>query len=394
MTMKSFTYRFITLISLLFTICYTANGQYKDITIEKSSHLQLKIVQIDFREFSTFIHFEWIEDLEERNVGICAGENFYIQDNSNYKKYKLLNSINLPLCPTKHAIGNKGEKHNFTLEFAKVPSEIKLFDIIGKGGKNGFCFFNVKINRNKLESFIDITSFTEQTPVKEYGTYYKDGSAIQYVKHKGLIVSAQATWSRNHGRYVQIDISIQNLTGRDQLFNPNAITATFQIGEEVVDHEVLSHEKYMKKVEKNQFWQGIALAAIEGAAAGLAGHSSSTTSYSSTSSGSASGYVGDNYSHIYGSSTTYGTSYSSSYNGAAAYAAQQNANRNVEEFTDKQYQIKHQLSQGYAKLHTINNETEYLGYVNIKAKKSDMKAEKIRVEVTIPLNNTNFIFFW
>ena len=680
MTMKSFTYRFITLISLLFTICYTANGQYKDITIEKSSHLQLKIVQIDFREFSTFIHFAHINSVSAGEI--CAPEEWIIQDKSTYKKYKLLNSINLPLCPTWHNYG-KGENHNFTLEFEKVPSDIKSFDILGNEeedcGGTGWCFYNVNINpgnktelsgyqkqlakpylknkefdenmlqeayermkrdikashilikidekapvkeekiaydkilsirsdimankisftdaakknsddksaidnggnlsyftafmmvydfesaaysteigeismpiktkygyhiikvtdkreavgivkvahimfksgkgadekrlneakdninkvaellnngeefadvaerfsedrstavkggslpafgvgkmvsefetvafdlkeidaisapfrteygwhiitlleRNDIpsfeeikselkrkiekdsrgelskqalyeklkvgyneESFIDIRSFTEQTPVKESGTYYKDGSAIQYTKHKDLIVSTQATWSRNHGRYLQIDISIQNLTGRDQLFSPNAITATFQIGEEVVDHEVLSHEEYMKKVGRNQFWQGIAIAAIEGAAAGVAGHSSSTTSYSSTSSGSASGYVGDDYGHVYGSSTTYGTSYSSSYNGAAAYAAQQNANRNVEEFTDKQYQIKHQLSQGYAKLHTINNETEYLGYVNIKAKKSDMKAENILMEVTIPLNNTNFIFYW
>lgn len=276
-----------------------------------------------------------------------------------------------------------------------MPSEIKLFDIIEKteAGENGFCFYNVKINRNNVESFIDITSFTEQTPVKESGKYYKDGSAILYKKHKGLIVSAMAFFTRNHGRYLQIEISIQNLTGRDQLFNPNAITAKIEKGGEVFDHEVLSHEKYMKIVGRNQFWQGIAIAAIEGAAAGVAGHSSSTTSYSSTSSGSASGYIGNNYSNIYGNSTTYGTSYSSSYNGAAAYAAQQNANRNVQEFKNEQYQIKHQLSQGYAKMHTINNETEYLGYVNIKVKKSDIKAKKL-ITITIPINNTDFTFYW
>ena len=38
-------------------------------------------------------------------------------------------------------------------------------------------------------------------------------------------------------------------------------------------------------------------------------------------------------------------------------------------YTGQQYQIKNQISRGYAKTHTINNETEYLGYVNINIPK-------------------------
>ena len=95
---------------------------------------------------------------------------------------------------------------------------------------------------------------------------------------------------------------------------------------------------------------------------------------------------------VYGNSnttySTYGTSYSRAYDGAAAYAAQQNANRNIANFTGQQYEVKNQISQGYAKIHTINNETEYLGYVNVKYKKADS------LTLTIPFNGTDFIFYF
>lgn len=383
-------------LSLFFTNIFNSSAQYNNISIGNTSSPEIKIVQVDFRGLSTLVHFEF----KNNNHGwICSSENVYLQDKSSYKKFNLLNSINLPFCPNKHILSDSNQKHLFTLEFEKVPENIGLFDIIeiNENGETGWHFNNCKIDtKSTVGNFIDVESFTDTTPVKEYGYYYKDGQPIYYYKYNGVVISAVVSIDRNYGKYYQVDILIQNLTGRNRTFNPNLITAQLTRNEESFSRDVLSYNEYMKKVNNRQAWAAAAVAFSEGMAASNAGYSSTNSSsyssgYSSTY-GTASGYVGNNFGSVYGSSntsfSTYGTSYSRTYDGAAAYAAQQNANRNVANYTGHQYQIKNQISQGYAKIHTINNETEYLGYVNIKYKKAD------RLTLKVPFNGTDFIFYF
>jgi hypothetical protein len=383
-------------LSLFFTNIFNSSAQYNNITIGNTSSPEIKIVQVDFRGLSTLVHFEF----KNNNHGwICSSENVYLQDKSSYKKFNLLNSINLPFCPNKHILSDSNQKHLFTLEFEKVPEDIGLFDIveINENGETGWHFNNCKIDtKSTVGNFIDVESFTDTTPVKEYGYYYKDGQPVYYYKYNGVVISAVVSIDRNYGKYYQVDILIQNLTGRNRTFNPNLITAQLTRNEEAFSRDVLSYNEYMKKVNNRQAWAAAAVAFSEGMAASNAGYSNTNSSsyssgYSSTY-GSASGYVGNNYGSVYGSSntsfSTYGTSYSRTYDGAAAYAAQQNANRNVANYTGQQYQIKNQISQGYAKIHTINNETEYLGYVNVKYKKAD------RLTLKVPFNGTDFIFYF
>ena len=75
---------------------------------------EIKVVQIDFRGLSTLVHFEFSNN---NNVSICSSENVYIQDKSSFKKYNLLNNINLPFCPNVHILDEPDQKHFFTLEF-------------------------------------------------------------------------------------------------------------------------------------------------------------------------------------------------------------------------------------------------------------------------------------
>jgi hypothetical protein len=166
--------------------------------------------------------------------------------------------------------------------------------------------------------------------------------------------------------------------------------------EKVLDAHVLTYNEYMKKVSHRQFWNAYATSLLENDAASKAGYSSSTTRSSASgytkSSGSASGHVGNTYGSVYGTSSTYSTAYGSSttqnYDGAAAYAAQQNANRNVANYQNQQYQIKQTLSEGYMKLNTVMNEMEYLGYVNIEFIKAD------KLDIYIPVNGTTFVFHY
>jgi len=378
---------------LFFTNIFNSLAQFNQITVENSSKPDIKIVQIDFRGLSTLIHFEFTNSNQE---WICSSENVYIQDKSSYKKYNLLNSINLPFCPNVHVLSGPDQKHFFTLEFEKVPENIGLFDIIEVNDRRetGWYFKNCKIETGYHGSFIDVESFTESTPVKEYGYYYDDGRQTYYYKFNGTVICTSVSIERNYGKYYQVNILIQNLFGRDRTFNPDLIYAKLRKNGEIFSSAPLPYNKYMKKVNNRQAWAAAALALSEGLAAANAGYSNtyssgSSSGYSSTY-GSASGYVGNNYGSIYGSSntysSTYGTSYSRSYDGAAAYAAQQNAIRNVANYTNKQFQINKQINQGYAKIHTIKNETEYLGYVNIEYTNAD------EMKLIIPFNNTDYTF--
>lgn len=386
--------RKINLLGLILLIATNLSAQFRTMTIQKSDVPALKIVQIDFREFSTLIHFQYT-NIESAGWA-CAGENFYVKDKETFKKYKLLNSINLPICDKKHLFDQANQEHNFTLEFEKIPETIGEFDII-ENPEGGFNFYGVKIDTTiKTKDFLDVASFIDETPVKEYSFYYKDGQPVLYYKHKGLMIAVLLTYDNTYGKYYQANILVQNLTGKDINFDPSLITSKTQKKEIITDAKVLTYNEYMKKVKSRQAWSAFAVAFSESMAASNAGYSSSSTQTSvhgySNSYGSASGYVGNTYGSVYGSSSTYGSAYGTSntqkYDGAAAYAAQQNANRNVANYQNQQYQIKNTISEGYMKLNTIMNESEYVGYVNVVYTKAD------NLQLNIPINGTTYVFVW
>lgn len=420
------------LLGFILMIATNLSAQFRTFSFQKSEVPELKIVQIDFREFSTLIHFQYT-NIESAGWA-CIDENIYVMDKQSFKKYKLLNSINLPICDKKHSFDQTNQQHNFTLEFEKIPEIIDEFDII-ENTEGGFNFYGVKIDTTiKTKDFLDVFSFIDETPVKEYSFYYKDGNPVLYYKHNGLMIAVLLTYDNNYGRYYQANILIQNITGREFNFNPENISAeyfkivksskkykkkkvsknddvyfnpktdinlesiTTIINDTLVKYEakVLTYNEYMRKVKNRQAWSAFAVAFSESMAASNAGYSSSTTQTSvqgySNSYGSAAGYIGNTSGSVYGRSSTYASAYGTSstqkYDGAAAYAAQQNANRNISNFQNQQFEIRRNLSEGYMKLNTIMNGNEYVGFVNLVYSKVD------KVKLNIPINNTIYTFYW
>ena len=191
--------------------------------MQKTDVPNLHIVEIDFAERSTFIHFTFTND---SSAWICANDNFYIKDNATNKKYKLLNSINLPICDKVHLFDNIGQVHNFSLEFEKLPDTTRSIDII-ETAERGFNVYGVEINKEvRVNQFLNIDDFISETPVKEYGIYYKDGEPVQYYKHKGIMIAVLLTTSSDYGRYYQPNILIQNFTGKDINFDFSSTVAS------------------------------------------------------------------------------------------------------------------------------------------------------------------------
>lgn len=379
---------------VLLILAIDAKAQYQKMTISKSDNSALKIVQIDYREFSTIVHFQYTS---RGTCYVCLNDGIFIQNDTNMEqKFHLLNSFNMPLCDNKVYLDRGGLDHNFSLEFEKIPPSVNKFSILGSpvGGAN---FYNIEIDTLvKENNFLDITTFVNNTPAMEYGMIYKDGSPISYYTHKGITVAVLLSVDNTYGNYYQANILIQNLSGKKFNFDPRMIQAKMTKSKVTSNLKVYTFDEYISRVNNRQMWNAAAISFSENLAASNAGYSSSSTHTTihgnSTSFGSAYGYYGNTYCTSYGSSYSYGSAYiksnSTTYNGSDAYMAQQNANANVANYQMQQYQIKQSLSEGYLKLNTIMNETEYLGYVKIAYKKAD------NLQITIPVNGINFIFNW
>jgi hypothetical protein len=392
--MKIITNWILTLLTLASINTY---AQYNIIECEIKPQ-SLQIVQIDYTGISTLVFMKFTN----RGGGwINIEDKTHLKDPKSNKVYQMLNSINIPLSdegePKMHILDSENQVHYFCLEFDKIPETVDKFNLIEDEKKpNAFNFYGITINKEKKTEFVSIDDFIKSTPVKEYGSNFKNGNLILYYKHKGMSLSLTLFTDNNYGDYYQGWINIQNFTGKNLLLAPDRITAKSFIAKkgEVQDLKVLSHEEYMKKVKRSQGWQNFAVAFTNSLAASNAGYSYSTSNTSVTgvtnSFGSASGYIGDRYGYASGWSSSYSTAYgrssSLSYNGAAAYAAQQNANAQTNEYISNQYQIKSRLSEGYAKANTLANQTEFMGYFNFQF----IKTDNLRIE--IPMNGETYIF--
>lgn len=232
--------------------------------------------------------------------------------------------------------------------------------------------------------------------IKELKSYYKEGRKYKYYVHNGISITMSLSIVRNYGKYYVANIAIENLTGRAFNFNPNSISATLTKNRKEFQTVTLSSSDYSRIVKNRQAWDAAFIAMGEYSAANQAGKSSSSTN--STTSGyynssvNVSGDFNNNYVNLYGNSTTYGSSTTQSntqsYSGAANYAAQQNAQKKVANYQNQQYQIRDQLSQGYLKRHTIENEQRIVGQINLKYK----KAETIIIRVLV--NGIDYDFLW
>lgn len=394
--MKTLNLRAISLIFLFFCLVLPLSlfGQYSKVEFENSNVPEIEIIQIDQYELSTMIHFIY----QPKHIGmISSDENFYLKSATSGKKYRLLNSINIPLGMNQfHLVSEPGKEHAFSLEFERIPDQIDMFDIIEEA-ERGFNWDKVKVDWKENSSpIIEIGEFIVNSPLNEINIFYQDGQPVMSKTIDGVTVAILMSGSRDYGKYYQANFLIDNLSGESINFNPRSIKVIGYKKDKQMQLEVLSHEKYAKKVKRSQNWTAIAYGLSEGMAAYNAG---TTTTYSATNSfgssnttGSAFGQVGDSYGSIYANSSTYGstysTTYSQTYDGAAAYAAQQQANRNTSELNQAQYEIRQTLNEGYLKLNTLTNETQYVGFINIDFQKVEA------LQLTLFLNGNEYLFQW
>ena len=400
-----------------------ASAQHKPITYDAPP--RMNISQIDNREYSTLIFFDYTvpddSTWNQSHQWMNFGDKTYLSIPGIQKKYKMLSTVNVPIdSEAEHKMmlfDRAGQRHQFVLEFEKLPEDCSSFDLIeNPDNADAFNIRNITFNPNDTAPFINVDEFIADYPLKEYGQYYVNGTVVSYVKYNGIIVNSVANFLNQYGKYVCINISVQNFRDRSILFNPANLSAIgyrhpkkkkvkakrssadmddpiyaehsvrrtkddpSEYDESITipfDVELLSYDEYDRIVRKKQQWQSFWAAVGEGLAAAGAGYSSSSTSYSGSSYTNANAHAYGNvgglygYASAYGSSytTAYGQSHTTSYNGLAAYAANQQAAANMANLSYEQGQIRQQIGDGYVKMHTIPAETEYSGFFNVKYNK-------------------------
>jgi len=369
---------------LIFTFSTMCHSQYNTFSIERPFSLgdfePLKLVQIDIRENSTLLHFTFTSPSPLKNC-FYISEDIKLIDFATKQPYRLINSYNMPLENSNEfgCLVKFGDRLNFTLEFEKVKKGFNYFHLVEKeGDKNAFNIYGVLIDINKTtDSFMNLDDFLNQTPLEKKKYFYNDGDIVQFASDSsGLVIAAQIEFDRTYGKYFQVDLSVKNLTGQSIEINPDDIYVEYidEYGESVKQTKPLSHEEYLKKVKRRQNWNSFALELSAGVSAASAGYSS-TSSY----------VISNDYSKY--PSTTFSTVQTVNYDGTAAYMAQQNAANDLNNSEAEQYQIKNTLNEGYLKRHTLFNETEYLGFINIPY------SRKIKgLNVVVPLNGKKYTF--
>lgn len=415
----------------LITFNVKVYAQYNKIIVDEIPSM-LEVLQIDNREASTIVLLKI--QRTEKMEGCTINDQAYIRVADTHKKYRLINSINMPISSEAEQVemlfDYPDQVHCFALEFEKIP-EGKVFNIIDN--EQDTCAYNIygiSPDTTQLTEFVNLDQLVEDYPItREKGHFIKDNVPLQYVKARGIILTMYVQRVKQYGKYITVNMDLQNFSGKSILFSldkikaegytmenaeSNAKTKTKrkkdfssddiyqlpskqisfkglgrkrELVEQSIPLVVLSSDEFDKKVAKKQAWNNFWVALGEGMAASTAGYSSSSTAYAGTSHtslyGQAFGYAGNTYGYAnaYGSAytTTYGMSNTISYSGAAAYAARQQANANVRAFAEDQYEIRQQLNDGYVKNNTIQNHTEYSGFFNIKYK----DVEHVKVEFMI-----------
>ncbi len=361
-------------------------------SIQEISNPQCEIMHIGLTDSLTHVFFKYTSATSDANENsICIDDNIFIKSPLSEKKYKLINSLNIPICPAYQELNDSNQIHYFSLTFQPLPKNTKQIDIIENDNANAFNFRGVSLSPNKIDS-IAYLDLLEETPVKEKGEFLKDGKVVKYFIHKGFIIGVNLTIENLYGKYYTVYISIENYTKNRRDFFPERIISYLKYENELTQSSALTYEEYMKKVKKKQNTQAFFNALGESVDAMNAGYSASNTNTNSYGQSNSLGYFGNANGYVSSNVRTYANVSSNSntinYDATANYFARQNARKNINDFNNMQYSIRKNINLGYFKANTIFSNERINGYVNIPFTKAN------KITINIPLNDEIYSFEW
>ena len=290
-------------------------------------------------------------------------------------------------------------------EFNDDGSYYQMEFIGGKPAHEYFVYCNPDGLMVKLK-ISDNSVYWESPKISERETVYKDGVNWLVYQKNGITVAETCTTVNDYGKWHKLDIIISNDSLVPIEFDPDNCLVAYSVGSDYAptDLHVCSSDEYMKKVNRAQTWEAVAVGLSEGLAAANAGYSTSTSTTTSSYAGSASlygrsssygsasaygsgGYAYGNYSGSstysgYGSYSGYGTTTTTTrtYDAAAAYQARVLSQQRMADFSNAQWQERHAKEMGYLKKNTIQPGETISGYINVERKEGEAMFNTINIE--------------
>ncbi|MBK7626370.1 MAG: hypothetical protein IPJ16_04100 [Bacteroidales bacterium] len=145
------------------------------------SHETLLISKVELSQEKTVVHFSIENRIENGNF--CADRNIFLIDQEG-KKYQILKTSGIPVCPDSYKFRNIGEVVKFTLEFPLLKSGTKWIDIIENCSENCFWFYGVTLD-NELNKRID-EAFSKASTVTPAENLYLFKSILDDIDSQNL----------------------------------------------------------------------------------------------------------------------------------------------------------------------------------------------------------------
>lgn len=232
----------------------------------------------------------------------------------------------------------------------------------------------------------DNTPMLEAVTTDELKSKFQNGLKWWYYIKNGVALYVSASRVKDYGRYIQLNIYLENNSPLTFDFDPAQTMANFFIERNnrqtySCDVKALSATEYLKQVKRSQNWNEAISGIAMGISAAAAGYSSATINSSANARAS------------YNGNTAYASGYSttriSTYNNAAAFQASMIAGEHLDRQTDANRQAREIRNEGYIKINTMYPGDRVVGYLNIP---KDAFGHMLRI--TIPVNTIEHEFFW
>lgn len=173
------------------------HAQYAGAKYVKGPSPKMEILQVDNRELSTMVYMAYTtpdaDNWNETSSWMNFRDKTFIQVEGSSKQYHMISTINMPInseAENKYMMfDRRNQRHQFILEFEKIP-EGKSFDIIEDvNNPNAFNFYGITYTPTDSSSYVDVDEFIAGYPVKEMGRYVVKGNTVSYVKFKDVVVN-------------------------------------------------------------------------------------------------------------------------------------------------------------------------------------------------------------
>jgi len=238
---------FLALVCLCVSL--VANAQcYKVASVERQSSENMKLLQVLEAQDRVLV-YGTITTNKEKNWADAGRKTAIVR---NGMRYKLLNSVNLPLfdeAEPRYLVLQKDETVNFVLEFENfdLSESFDLLLIEGGNEPDKYDFYGIKLEKIGEKEVIDTERFLDGVHTI-YGKYVEDGKEYKYYIRDNVMLEYNYSWYDDDFLF---EVTVVNNSDHGVMVDRDKIEATAtdmkDRPKEVIRYSADSYDAYVEK---------------------------------------------------------------------------------------------------------------------------------------------------